>query len=397
MQEPGVAGGTDDATDWRDLYRSERRKSDELQNQVSDLERSQVQLQSYAEDLRRMYAEQRRRVSSLNLLQEASTSITAALDQEIVLERILASLVRLVPNESAHVMLPDEVGQIRTRARGGETAAGGLPDSQQWDDSDTGRLLARVFHLEESEPPAIAVVTDLASLAVLLRTRGRAIGLLVLQRGEGQPFSSDEIRLVELVAAVAAVALENANLYQETQRLATVDPLTEVFNYRYFHNTLGLEVQRARRHGYALGVLMVDLDHFKRINDLHGHPKGDEVLREVARAAREQLRSTDVLARLGGEEFGVLLPGASPVAVAVVGQKLRAAVARIRIPSGQGDGLIRVTMSVGGVSLPSDHVEPTLLIHLADQALFRAKEAGRNRVVVERPEEVHAEAHRSAG
>jgi len=186
---------------------------------------------------------------------------------------------------------------------------------------------------------------------------------------------------------VVGVAIENARLYQETQRLATVDPLTELYNYRYFHQTLGLEVARAKRHGYPLGMLMADLDHFKVVNDTYGHPKGDELLREVARAARGQLRRTDVLARLGGEEFGVILPGSAATAVTVVAEKLRTAVERVRVSSGQGRGKIRITISVGGVSVSHARAEPRDLVNRADQALLRAKQAGRNRVVIEGMEE----------
>ena len=194
----------------------------------------------------------------------------------------------------------------------------------------------RVVERDDGMAKAVAIVLEHATLIVPLRARGRGLGLLALFRDSSNPFAPNEARLVELMAAVASAAIENARLYQQTERLATVDPLTDLYNYRYFHQALGLEVARARRHEYPLGVLMADLDHFKLINDRFGHPKGDEVLREVARAATAQLRRTDVLARLGGEEFGVLLPGASAGALTFVGEKLRLAVDQLRIPTGSG-------------------------------------------------------------
>jgi diguanylate cyclase (GGDEF)-like protein len=228
-----------------------------------------------------------------------------------------------------------------------------------------------------------AAVLDDSALAAPLRARGRRIGVLVLAPGEAVPFTADEVRLVELLAAVAAVALENARLYQEVERLATVDPLTDLYNYRYFHRVLALEVARARRLTYPVGLLMGDLDRFKRVNDRHGHPKADEVLRAVARVAREQLRQTDVLARLGGEEFGVVLPNVGTQALGLVAEKLRVAVGAVRVPTGRGRSAVQVTMSLGGVSLPAGRVDAATLVELADRALLRAKHAGRDRVVID--------------
>ena len=129
-----------------------------------------------------------------------------------------------------------------------------------------------------------------------------------------------------MLAATAAVALQNAHLYQETQRLATTDALTGLSNYRHFHELLALEVQRARRMGYAVGLLIMDLDHFKQINDRHGHPAGDRALQRVGELLRKRLRRTDVVGRVGGEEFAAILPGDDLAQVALVAEKLRHAV-----------------------------------------------------------------------
>ncbi len=359
----------------------------ELEIQIGELEQSRNQLQSYAEDLRRTYTELRWWLGSLNALHEASTTISAALDEELVLKRVLESLARLVPHTSAQVYLASDAGEVHCRALfGGPTSAVAL-DSRRWHESELGRRLAEVFERSTAGAEAVTLL-ECAVLIAPLRARGRSTGLMVLLRSAEEPFTQEERRLVELVSAVSAVALENARLYQETQRLATVDPLTDLYNYRYFHQQLAQEIARAKRLGYPLGVLMADLDHFKQVNDQHGHPKADEVLREVARVASAQLRSTDVLARLGGEEFGVILPNAGPAAVAVVGQKLCNAVAQARVPDAKRTGWVQVTMSIGGVSLPAEQAEARLLVDLADQALFRAKQAGRNRVVIERGEDV---------
>jgi diguanylate cyclase (GGDEF)-like protein len=178
-----------------------------------------------------------------------------------------------------------------------------------------------------------------------------------------------------------AVALQNAHLYQETQRLATTDALTGLSNYRHFHDLLGLEVQRARRMDYPIGLIIMDLDHFKWVNDRHGHPVGDLVLRQVAEQLRKRLRRTDVVGRLGGEEFATILPGDGLAEVAVVAEKLRRSIEEL--PPVRGGMTITptpLTLSLGGTSLSADVVEAELLVSCADQALYEAKRSGRNQV-----------------
>ena len=138
-------------------------------------------------------------------------------------------------------------------------------------------------------------------LVVPLRAGGRSLGALELVLGEA--LAEDDVKLVELLAAGAAVALQNAYLYQETQRLATTDALTGLSNYRHFHDLLTLEVQRALRMDYPIGLIIMDLDHFKLVNDRHGHPIGDATLRLVAEQLRKRLRRTDVVGRIGTVRF----------------------------------------------------------------------------------------------
>jgi diguanylate cyclase (GGDEF)-like protein len=177
------------------------------------------------------------------------------------------------------------------------------------------------------------------------------------------------------------VALQNAHLYQETQRLATTDPLTGLSNYRHFHDLLNLEVQRARRMGYPVGLIIMDLDHFKQVNDRHGHPTGDLALARVSVELRSRLRRTDVLGRLGGEEFGAILPGATLHEVEIVAEKVRHAVETLPpLRGGMTAALTPVTLSVGGASLAANVVDAELLVSCADRALYEAKRNGRNQV-----------------
>jgi diguanylate cyclase (GGDEF)-like protein len=216
-------------------------------------------------------------------------------------------------------------------------------------------------------------------LAVPLLAGGRALGALELRLGEA--LREDDVKILELLAAAAAVALQNAHLYQETQRLATTDALTGLSNYRHFHELLSLEVERARRMEYPVGLIIMDIDHFKLVNDRHGHPVGDQALRSVAGQFRKRLRRTDVVGRIGGEEFAAILPGDGLNEVAIVAEKLRLAIEELPpLRGGMTATPTQVTLSIGGTSLAPDVVDCDYLMSCADQALYKAKRNGRNQV-----------------
>lgn len=275
----------------------------------------------------------RRHLQQMTVLHQVSTRIVSALDPDEVVAGVLDSLGDLISYRSAAVYLSEA-----------DTTLGGTPD-----------------------------------LCVPFIAGGRTIGSLELKLAD--PLDADDIKVLELLATTAAVALQNAYLYKETQRLATTDALTGLSNYRHFHELLALEVQRARRMLYPLGLLIIDLDHFKLVNDRHGHPVGDLALQHVAERLRQRLRSTDVIARIGGEEFAAILPGDSLDEVAVVAEKLRQSIEDLPpVQGGLGTVSTSVTLSVGGTSLRPDVVDPQLLLTCADRALYEAKRNGRNQV-----------------
>lgn len=307
----------------------------------------------------------RRRLEQLTVLHDVSMRIVSALDPEEVLSGVLDALGDLVTCAAAGIHLVDLDVAIPAEGPHTVTPAGSPP-----------RLRAqRTF--EAVRPERIAA--EEFELVVPLVAGGRSLG--ALEMSLRTPLGDDDVKIVELLAATAAVALQNAHLYQETQRLAITDPLTGLSNYRHFHELLHLEVQRARRMNYAIGLLIMDLDHFKLINDRHGHPAGDEALRGVAELLRTRLRRTDVVGRIGGEEFAAVLPGDDLEQVAIVGEKLRKAVEELPpVQGGMTSECTRVTLSVGGTSLAPAELDVQLLIASADRALYKAKRNGRNRV-----------------
>jgi two-component system cell cycle response regulator len=170
---------------------------------------------------------------------------------------------------------------------------------------------------------------------------------------------------------------DNAHL----QALCTTDPLTHVENVRSFREILNHEFNAARRYGQPISLLMLDVDHFKVVNDTHGHPSGDYVLKELAVILKRSIRDSDMVARTGGEEFSVVLPKANRRQAARFAERIRRE-ARVRKFNVYGED-IHVTISIGSATYPDDAeiVEPAMLVYLADQALLEAKESGRDRVV----------------
>jgi diguanylate cyclase (GGDEF)-like protein len=195
-----------------------------------------------------------------------------------------------------------------------------------------------------------------------------------------KPFGVDEllarIRVWGRAARRVRELHELRQLYQESQHKALSDPLTGLYNRRGLEDVLEQETEKARRLGYWLGLLIIDVDHFKNVNDWQGHLEGDKALQAVARALRQALRKTDVLARFGGDEFVALLPGCEPDALPTVGEQLRQAVADL------GSAGSALTVSIGGAVAPGHEADSIRLMTAADHAVYRAKADGRNRVVV---------------
>lgn len=191
-----------------------------------------------------------------------------------------------------------------------------------------------------------------------------------------KPVAADEMQTT--YNGVMIDITQQKEMEEELRQLATIDPLTGAFNRRHFTALADEEVARSRRHERSVSVLMLDIDHFKRINDTHGHAGGDEALRQTVAAIRSQLRVNDVLGRFGGEEFAVLLPETEADGAMVLAERIRAAIEHLRVKF--EDTSIQFTMSVGVATLHGDYdIEAAL--NSADQALYQAKTGGRNRVV----------------
>jgi len=215
--------------------------------------------------------------------------------------------------------------------------------------------------------------------AVPIRHGESNLGILALTRPESDPLTDVEVRFLSAVAATLALTIRHTALVDELRESSTHDELTGLANRRLLATRLEREIARARRYDTDLALLMLDIDHFKQLNDRFGHPVGDAVLRDIAQVLEEGVRTVDTVARAGGEEFVVLLPRTDGDAASRVADKLRARIAAHDVD--ELDGKARITISLGVAVLDAGETADALLAR-ADRALYDAKEAGRDRVVL---------------
>jgi diguanylate cyclase (GGDEF)-like protein len=215
------------------------------------------------------------------------------------------------------------------------------------------------------------------TLTAPLRSGRRVIGAIVLSRRDRHSWSESARRLVRGAAHETAAALDRADSYREATAGASTDPLTGLPNRRYFDEYSTLLAGR-RRTGDTVAVLMIDIDKFKGLNDTYGHPVGDQVLRSVAGAITSAVRDEDVPARIGGEEFAVLLRNPGPAVALEVGERVRKAVRELDLADVGVPG-VSVSVGVANALGPDEPIES--LVDRADHALLRAKRAGRDRVI----------------
>jgi two-component system, cell cycle response regulator len=224
--------------------------------------------------------------------------------------------------------------------------------------------------------PATGVTT---ALAVPVRLRSRLLGVLALYgRHVSWPFNEDDVDMLETLAHQAEIAVDNALLYDDASRLSITDGLTGLWNRRHFELQATTELARSRRFGEPLGMLLVDVDHFKSVNDGHGHQAGDAVLIEVASRLTHVTREVDLVARYGGEEFGVLLPKTDVKGAPVLAERIRTAIGGE--PFTVDGKTLAITVSIGAAVHPDHGDSLVTLLAAADVALYRAKAAGRDRV-----------------
>ena len=226
---------------------------------------------------------------------------------------------------------------------------------------------------------------DGSVLAVPMIAHGECVGALDFFRPVKDAFPEDEVSFLESVASQAAMAIANARLHERAVALTFTDPLTGLANRRSLFERLDMELERSERFSDLFSLAMIDIDHFKELNERHGHLAGDATLRRVGELLASATRRVDTLARYRGEEFALVLPRASAAAALELAEKLRQLVATCAVEYGATQPGGHITISVGVASYPEDARDVASLIDCADSALFAAKRKGRDAVVAYAP------------
>ena len=302
-------------------------------------------------------------------LRRTGIAVASNLDRDGLLDVVVAAAVDGVGADAGRASVVDEPGHEPRVA-----AATGADD---W--LETAMAQAEARALAAGAPAEVSAGAGAALARPLQGRDGRTIAVVTIARSRAA-FSAEEHELLEYLAAQGAASIENVMLHERAEHLAATDALTGLANRRLLEERLAAEVDRTRRFPAPLGLMMLDIDHFKRVNDQYGHQAGDDVLRAVAGAVAGCARDIDLAARYGGEEMAVLLPGADVAGALVAAERVRRTVEALDTGVRDAEGNpVRVTVSLGVASLGEGPVDGAELVAEADAALYRAKRAGRNR------------------
>jgi diguanylate cyclase (GGDEF)-like protein len=319
-----------------------------------------------------------RRGELADTMRTAIAEINKTLDPATVTARLLATLVETVGADTG-VVIQDDGTCLQSVA--GDTIEAVVREPAG---TTVTSLLAAVDSprcqpIGPSDPLAAEFAPEARSqIALPLVSRERRVGTLLLL-STSEAYDHGQVRVAAALAEQGMVAYDNAVLFTRVQQLASTDALTDLHNRRHFFDLGETAVQVARRTDRALHAVMLDIDHFKRVNDTHGHGAGDDVIREVAARLRGAVADHHLVGRYGGEEFALVLPETCAVAASDLAERLRCAVAERPVDTRVGG--IPVTISVGIAPLTAHDHGVGEVLGRADAALYQAKQAGRNRVV----------------
>jgi two-component system cell cycle response regulator len=348
--------------------------------------RTNLEVKRYHEDLASMLRISQAVSSSLDIDRVLFTIVSELAD---VVQSDRASLIKIVDRQSGYVVATQDDPDLRNFRIDLEN----YPEIQKAAEEQRVVIIA-----DSHDDPLTAGIRDhlptrKSILIVPLQVMHEELGNYVIQSSRQlRPYTENEIKFAQVVASAAANGLANAALYEQVEsdnqrlaRLANTDDMTGLFNHRHFYQKLEEEYKRAERYGSDLSLILMDLDHFKDINDTYGHQQGDAVLRELATVLHRTTRETDMLARYGGEEFAVLLPETHLAGAFQQAERLRRQIKSHYFEALQGKPL---TISCGVACLPfsqppfkAPRHRQDALIAWADQALYTAKRGGRDRSV----------------
>jgi diguanylate cyclase (GGDEF)-like protein len=337
-------------------------ENDEMSGLATEFNKMSDQLVAQMDQLRSQQVEIDRSVRRIG------EAFASGLDRDGLLEIVA---------ETAVSACGAEYGLIALTGLGGSEVSAGTP---------TGPLADAILGAELKAGKAdelVEVAEDgVHALSSPLHPIGgttQSLGLISIARTD-RPFTDADRDVFRYLIGQAASSVENVALHEVVSEQAVTDELTGLANNRAFRDVADQEAARARRFGHSFSLLMLDVDDFKKVNDTHGHPQGDEVLRRIGAILRAESRGIDAPARYGGEEFAVALPETGTEGAVELAERIRARIEAEEVPFTDRDGELRITASLGVASIPDSAADVRALVAAADAALYAAKRGGKNRV-----------------
>ncbi len=320
----------------------------------------------------------KQQADELDALKKLSLNLTSSLDIQTVLDAVVTEAMRLVRNSRAAAIYLYTGRRLEFGASLDSEGIRNRPTSMPRPEGLSGTVArngARIIVDDMQRHPLYAEAGSEASGSVIglpLKTAEGIVGVMSLTKTTRGGFTSSELRLLELLADQASIAIANASLHQAVSQQAYSDTVTGLANRRALDDRLEQEVLTSRRNGSSFAVIMMDVDGFKRVNDAHGHAVGDQVLRTFFNYLSISLRSTDFLARYGGDELTLILTQTEPQGARLVVEKILEQVKRFHFDAPDGSQ-IRLGLSCGIASFPNHANTAANLLRAADEALYRAK------------------------
>ena len=329
----------------------------------------------------RLNALERRRARELKAINAIAQQSTAVLDVKELLSKVCSLVQENFQLAQVSVLLKEDDDLVLAAHHGMFTPCipegGRIPAGALWESTlSCGK--SQLEHEIDKTRDNLVFRETASQMCIPLISSGQSLGVLLVVSNREGAFKHYDTQPLESAADICATAIQNARYVDRVKQLAYLDGLTGIFNRRYFEMRITEEIERARRFGAGMAVLMVDIDQFKQLNDEFGHLLGDEVLRQVSSIFHQQVRKIDVVCRYGGEEFAILLSQTNGLHSQNVAEKLRRLVESWQFP-----GVPRaVTISTGIATYPEHGTTRDELVQAADAGLYAAKQGGRNRIVM---------------
>ncbi len=342
-----------------------------------------------------MLKEMTRTIEELRAFNEIGKTLTSTLDISEVLSIIMEKMSQLMKPTNWSLLLVDQdsnelyfeiaVGEGAEKLKGvrlpiGEGVVG-------WVATEGAPILVTDAYKDERWCKKMDDMTKFQTRSILcapMMSRDTVLGVIELVNSQPDAFSESDLRLLSSLSAFAAIAIENARNFQRVQELTVTDDVTSLYNSRYLHEAIEREFERSRRYGHHFSVVFFDLDHFKQVNDRHGHLHGSRLLAEVGELIKGQLRLVDIPTRYGGDEFVLVLPQTSKDQAVHVARRLRMALNGAVFLRDEGLE-VRVTASFGVASYPEDAGNKDDVLRYADEAMYRVKETTRDGIQIADP------------